>query len=683
VSAKQYADDPLESARRRVLILNVQPEVDHGRYPAKAVCGDSVAVQADLVADGHDQVAGAVRYRHQDEPSWHEIPMKPLGNDRWHAELPVMREGRWLFEVEAWIDTFGTWREDMRKRVSAGQDVSVDLLIGARLVEAAVERASGEDARRLDALARRMADTRLDQSGRVAAALDRTLAEVMARHPDRFSASIHAQREVVVDRERARFSAWYEMFPRSFGPPGEHGTFGDAEKHLHYIAALGFDVVYLPPIHPIGKNFRKGRNNTLQAEPEDPGSPWAIGASEGGHTAIHPELGTLDDFRHFCATAQKLGLEVALDVAFQTSPDHPWVKDHPEWFVQRPDGAIQYAENPPKKYQDIYPLHFGTADWRELWNALLGVFLHWMEQGVRIFRVDNPHTKSLRFWEWCIAELKKRDPGVILLSEAFTRPKLMYALAKLGFTQSYTYFTWRNTKHELMEYMNELISPQVASFFRPNFWPNTPDILPEHLQHGGRGAFMGRLVLAATLSSSYGIYGPAYELMEHVARPGSEEYMDNEKYELKSWNIDRQDSLCHFITRINQIRRQHPALHRNDSLRFHHTDNDWILCYSKRSPEPAGEIAGKDDSGGDRILVAIDLDWQSTQATGVRLDLDALGLDPDAPFEVHDLLTGSRYTWQGSRAYVELAPHIVPAHIFHVTQPMKGRADGSQGATPV
>jgi starch synthase (maltosyl-transferring) len=648
-----------ERARRRVIIEGVHPEIDCGRHPVKRIVGDTLVVEADLVADGHDLVAGCLRHRHEDAAEWIETPLEPIVNDRWRASFRLTEIGRWQYTLEAWPDPFRTWQEGLRKKVAADQDVSVDLRMGAELVAAAAARAAGADRAGLDETAERLGGTPASEAARaelIQMALGRELLERMERHPDRTLSTPHGQvLEVVVDRPRARFSAWYEFFPRSCGAAGEHGTFRDAEKMLPYIAELGFDVVYLPPIHPIGRTHRKGKNNTLKAGPRDPGSPWAIGGPEGGHTAVHPDLGTLDDFVRFRDATEAHGLELALDVAFQASPDHPWVAEHPEWFVRRPDGTIQYAENPPKKYQDIYPLDFDSADWRGLWQALRDVFEFWIEQGVRIFRVDNPHTKSLPFWAWCIGDLKARHRDLIFLSEAFTRPKLMYALAKLGFTQSYTYFTWRESAWELAQYMEELTTTDVAEFFRPNFWPNTPDILPEHLQQGGRAAFIARVVLAGTLSSNYGLYGPAFELMEHAPRPAAGEYLDNEKYELRRWDLDRADSLRHILARLNRIRRAHPALHDNRSLRFHRCDNGQLLCYSKRTADH-----------GDVILVVVNLDFHHRQAGFVDLDLVELGLDPEHAFEVHDLMGGARYGWHGSRNYVELDPGVVPVHIFHV-----------------
>ncbi|MGN6107288.1 MAG: maltotransferase domain-containing protein, partial [Kofleriaceae bacterium] len=555
------------------------------------------------------------------------------------------------YTVIAWVDAFATWRHGLERKFAAGVDVSVELLEGALLVDAAIARGAplAESARLLRSTDRPAAE-------RVAHATSRELATAMAAHPDRHHAAHYpGERWVHVERALAGHSSWYELFPRSTGAPGTHGTFRDAEARLDYIAELGFDIVYLPPIHPIGHAFRKGPDNAPSAGPGDPGSPWAIGAAEGGHTAVHPELGTLADFDRFVGAARRRGLEVALDIAFQASPDHPWVREHPTWFRARPDGTIQYAENPPKKYQDVYPFDFETPDWQALWRALRDVFAFWCARGVRVFRVDNPHTKPIPFWEWCLRELQERYPDAIFLSEAFTRPKLMYALAKVGFSQSYTYFTWRTTQHELVHYLEELTRTEVAEFFRPNFWPTTPDIFPEHLQHGGRGAFAMRLVLAGTLASSYGIYGPSFELMERTPRPGAEELARNEKYELRSWDLDRPESLRHLIARLNRIRRDHPALHGDRSLRFHRTDNDLVMCFSKRTADRA-----------DIVLVVVNLDPHHTHRAWLDLDLSELGLGPDESFQVHDLLGGSRYTWRGAHNFVELAPDVMPAHIFEL-----------------
>jgi len=644
--------------RRRVVIEEVKPKVDCGRFPIKRTLGDKVVVEANVFADGHDTVACALLYRRESETLWHEVPMQPLGNDRWRAQFSVTELGRYFYTIEGWMESFQTWRKDLIKRLQAGQDVRVDLLIGAKLAEAAAGRASGTDAKRLSDWGRALRkEENRNPTLQQEVVLDEELAALAARYPDRSLSTRYQELPVTVDRVRARFGAWYEAFPRSWAPEaGRHGTFRDLEGRLDYIAGMGFDVLYLPPIHPIGRQFRKGKNNVTDSGSDDVGSPWAIGSDEGGHKSIHPDLGTLEDFRKLVRRAGEHGLEIALDVAYQCSPDHPYVREHPEWFRHRPDGTIQYAENPPKKYQDIYPLDFETPQWPGLWQELKSVVLFWMDQGVRIFRVDNPHTKPLPFWEWLIREVKDRNPEVIFLAEAFTRPKIMYGLAKVGFTQSYTYFTWRNTKSELTEYFTELTQSEVREFFRPNLWLNTPDILPEHLQHGGRPAFITRLVLAGSLGASYGLYGPAFELCDNQPREaGSEEYLNSEKYEIKHRDLNAPGSLKELIKRLNLARRDNPALQSDWSLRFHSVDNDMLLCYSKSS-----------DDLSNVILVVVNLDFNYTQSGWVELDLAALGLDPDRPFQADDLMGTGRYLWQGPRNYIELNPHILPAHLFRI-----------------
>ncbi|HYR88612.1 MAG TPA: alpha-1,4-glucan--maltose-1-phosphate maltosyltransferase [Terriglobia bacterium] len=622
----------------RVVIQHVKPEIDCGRFPIKRVIGETVGIEADIFADGHDSIACAIRYRHEDDEQWTEIPMEPLGNDHWRAPFAVEKLGQYIYSITAWPDPFQTWYKDFQKRIAADQDVTVDLLIGAELLKAAAERALGADAKKLRHLAKDLTP----------AAVDERLALLATSYADRSNAAVYRELRVTVDPIRARFSTWYELFPRS------HGTFKDCERILPEIAAMGFDVLYFPPIHPIGESFRKGKNNAPKAGPSDPGSPWGIGAKEGGHKAVHPELGTLEDFRHLVAAAKIEGISIALDLAYQCSPDHPYVKQHPEWFRWRPDGTVQYAENPPKKYQDIYPLEFETGDWRALWEELKSVVEFWIEQGVRIFRVDNPHTKPFDFWEWMIRDLKKKHPDLIFLSEAFTRPNIMYRLAKLGFTQSYTYFTWRNTKRDIIEYFTELTQTEVREYFRPNLWPNTPDILHEYLQKGGRQAFMARVVLAATLGANYGIYGPAYELGENVPKePGSEEYLNSEKYEIKHRDLHDPSSLRPLITKVNAIRKQNPSLQSNESLQFHNIENEQMICYSKRTPDRKNAVV---------TIVNLDPFWK--QSGFVELPLDELGIDVRHPYRMVDLLTGAEYRWQGPRNYVELQPNQVPAHIL-------------------
>ena len=577
-----------------------------------------VSITVDAFADGHDLLAGVLKYRWTGPPSqmprtaesgalWTEVPLASAGNDSWSASFTVTELGEYEYTVEAWIDRFGTWQRDLQAKTAAGQDVSSHLL------------------------------------------------ECPDSAPDR-SASTTYDRilRVTVDPVRARFSAWYEMFPRSCtSDPRRSGTFRDAETRLPDIAAMGFDVLYLPPVHPIGRTYRKGRNNSLTSRPDDPGSPWAIGAEAGGHLAIEPGLGTLQDFDRFVETAARVGLAVALDIAFQASPDHPWVAEHPEWFKHGPDGSIKYAENPPKKYQDIYPFDFESRDARGLWEALRDVFLFWIDHGVTIFRVDNPHTKPFRFWEWCIAEVKARHPETIFLSEAFTRPKLMQYLAKAGFTQSYTYFTWRNTADELRQYLTELTHAEPAEYLRPNFFANTPDILHEYLQHGGRPAFEVRLILAATLSASYGIYS-GFELCENVAvRPGSEEYLDSEKYEIKPRDWNQPGHLKELIAQVNAIRRAHPALQHNTTLRFLPGDNPSLLWFTKTSPD-------------DVVFVVANTTPAYLQHGWVELPIEALGIAPHESYVVEDLLDESTYVWRGAWNYVRLDPAERMAHVFVV-----------------
>lgn len=647
----------VDRGRQRVIVENVEPQVDGGDFPIKRTVGEWVVVRCDAFADGHDSLACVLKYRREDAEEWTEVPMRPLANDRWEAEFRVEALLPYYYTVEAWIDHFKTWQRNLNKRIDAGQDVAAELRIGAELVAAAADRASPEVRARLTSWAEMLRHPE-GHPAAVDVAVSEELAAAMAAHSDRrFSSTPGKLLQVTVDRERARFSAWYELFPRSCSPePGRHGTFRDVEAWLPRIADMGFDVVYLPPIHPIGQTHRKGRNNAPLSAPDDVGSPWAIGSAEGGHKSIHPQLGTLDDFRRLIQRANELGMEIALDIAFQCSPDHPYVKDHPEWFRKRPDGSIQYAENPPKKYEDIYPFDFECEAWRELWEELKSVLEYWAAEGIRVFRVDNPHTKALPFWHWVIGEVKRDYPETVFLSEAFTRPKVMRYLAKIGFSQSYTYFTWRNTKWELTEYVRELTCTGTREYFRPNFWPNTPDILPEYLQFGGRPAQMARLVLAATLSASYGIYGPPFEVGDNRPRePGSEEYLDSEKYQIRHWNIDRHASLEPFIRRVNHIRHQNPALQTNACLEFHEIDNPEIIAYSKQS-----------EDGHNAVLVVVNLDVYHMQSGWLTLPLRKLGLDPDRPYQMHDLLGDGRYLWHGPTNYVQIDPQVAPAHVFQI-----------------
>jgi starch synthase (maltosyl-transferring) len=651
----------------RVCIESITPQVDCGRFPAKRTIGESVTVEADVFTDGHDAVAATLFYRHESTSEWHAVAMSPLGNDRWQGHFTVQTLGRYLFTVAGWVDHLETWRKGLAKKYEAGQDIELDLRQGAVLARAVADRIRENESRALNDWANGIADPVRDKEERVMLAQAEAIHQLARRRPDPQTVARHEPPIAIdVERERARYSTWYELFPRSAGrAPGKHGTFADVEALLPEISAMGFDVLYLPPIHPIGSTERKGPNNNPKSSPGDPGSPWAIGAPAGGHKAIHAELGTLEDFKRLLVKAGEMGMEIALDIAFQCTPDHPYVREHPEWFLKRPDGSIQYAENPPKKYQDIYPFWFETPDWKGLWTELKSIFEYWIAQGVRIFRVDNPHTKSLAFWEWVIAEIRRAQPDVIFLSEAFTRPKVMYRLAKAGFTQSYNYFPWRNSKRELEAYFTELTTRPVCEFFRPNLWPNTPDILPEYLQFGGRPAFMVRLVLAATLGASYGIYGPAYELMEDRAREqGSEEYLDSEKYQLRAWDRDRPTSLKEFIARVNRIRRENAPLQSDHGLAFHAVDNDNLIAFSKTSA-----------SGAESVLVVANVDPHHAQSGWVTIDLRSLGLPSDTTFQMDDQLSGARYLWRGARNFVSLDPQHSPAHIFRVRRRVRSERD--------
>ena len=652
--------------RKRVIIEGISPEIDAGRFPAKRTLGDQVVVEADVFTDGHDSISASLLAHREGSDEWTEIPMRPLVNDRWTASFRVSELGRYGFRVQGWVDHFETWRRDLLKRIKAESDAVVDYLIGADLIAEAATRSSGADA---DWLSSRASVLRSETNIKLLRnhATDPTLHDLVGRYPDkRFATDSDRELSIVVDPVRARFSAWYEFFPRSTSSePGQHGTFADCEKRLPYVSEMGFNVIYLPPIHPIGTTFRKGPNNSAEAQPGDVGSPWAIGSVEGGHKSIHPLLGSEEDLRRFIQKAKELDISIALDVAFQASPDHPYVREHEEWFRKRPDGTIQYAENPPKKYQDIYPFDFETTDWTGMWEEMKSVFLHWVDYGVTIFRVDNPHTKAFPFWEWVIAEIKRDHPEALFLAEAFTRPKIMYRLAKLGFSQSYTYFPWRNAKAELTSYLTELTQTPVREFFRPNQWPNTPDILTEYLQIGGRSVFTIRLLLAATLGANYGVYGPAFELLEHRAvRHGSEEYLDSEKYQIRHWDLDRADSLRPLMARVNTIRNENEALQSDWSLKFHYADNDQLICYSKES-----------DDRSNLILVVVNLDPHYTQAGFVTLPLDQLEIPQDRAYEAEDLLTGERYLWHGPRNYVELNPASRSGHILKIHRRLKVETD--------
>ncbi len=655
----------IDIGKKRVVIEDVRPQIEGGRFPIKRAVGEKVVVIADIFSDGHDTVSARVLFKGPDDKDWKESSLAFIENDLWSGEFRVTDLGIYHYSVEGWVDHFRTWQKDLKKKFDAGQDVKVDIGIGLEYIKEVIERAKGKDRKKLEELSLKVESEKIAEQA-VMLALGEELTELMSKYPDRSSATRYGKELVVtVDRTKAVFSSWYERFPRSCSPePERHGTFKDCEALLPEIKRMGFDVLYFPPIHPIGRTKRKGKNNNPVCKESDVGSPWAIGAEEGGHKDVHPDLGTLQDFQNLIRKAEEHGIEIAMDIAFQCSPDHPYVKKYPEWFKWRPDGTVQFAENPPKKYEDIIPINFETDSWKELWDELKSVFLFWIEKGVRIFRVDNPHTKPFPFWEWVINEIKKDYPDAIFLSEAFTRPKVMCQLAKLGYTQSYTYFTWRNTKWEFTEYMKELVKTDVREYMRPNFWTNTPDILPEHLQYGGRPAYLMRLVLAGTLSSNYGIYGPAFELFVQDAIEGKEEYLHSEKYEIKYWDWGKEGNLRDFVARINKIRRENPALQDMWNVKFYEADNDYLMCYGKTT-----------DDLSNIIIVAVNLDPYHTQSGWINIPVHELGIPHGQPYLVHDLLSDDKYIWHGERNFIELNPHVVPAHIFRVRKKMKREMD--------
>ncbi|WP_207426102.1 alpha-1,4-glucan--maltose-1-phosphate maltosyltransferase [Pedobacter sp. SYSU D00535] len=642
--------------RKRVIITNVSPAIEGGQFPAKAAIHEEVIISADIFSDGHDEVGAAVLVRLKDQDNWTELPMKFVINDHWEAILQPEQLGFYQFQVKGWIDHYTTWKKGLVKKFDANQDIRVELLIGAELLEKTLATSSESDKAALQQYASRL---RGDESPDllVALATSNEVAQLMYRLRDKTLDTLYPHIfDVEIERKKAGFSSWYEFFPRSAAAePGKHGTFKDAARLLPRVAKMGFDVIYFPPIHPIGEINRKGKNNSLVAEPGEPGSPWAIGNRLGGHKDIHPELGSLADFKDLLEQAKAYDIEIAMDIAYQCAPDHPYVKEHPQWFKWRPDGTVQYAENPPKKYEDILPINFESEDWENLWQELKSVIDYWIEQGVSIFRVDNPHTKAFPFWQWMIGEVRKAHPEIIFLAEAFTRPRIMERLAKIGFSQSYTYFTWRNTKYELEEYITELTKTERRYYFRPNFWPNTPDILPPFLTYGGENAHILRLLLAATMSANYGLYGPVYEFGLNTPRPGKEEYIDNEKYEIWHWDWDKYTRIKDIITRINRIRKEHSAFHTTYNLELISTSNDQIFCFAKI-----------DKKSGQHFIVVANLDVHNTQGAHVQVPLNLLGLTAGQPYLVHDLLSGSRYRWVDDWNYVELNPFEMPVHVFRV-----------------
>ena len=641
---------------QRVIIKNVRPQVENGQFPAKRALGEKLTVTADIFSDGHDVVIAELLITPPSSRKTEIVPLKLLVNDHWEGSFIPDTLGFYEYTLRGWVDHFATWQRGLRKKFEANQRLHVDLLIGAEIIEKTAAQAKPSQAKKLKSWAQQLKESKDDASG-VSLALSEEVTTVMDECYDRTHATPYAKTlKLEVERKKALFSSWYEFFPRSASPiPGKHGTFKDCIRLLPRIAEMGFDVLYFPPIHPIGRINRKGLNNALKANPGDPGSCWAIGSEEGGHKAIHPELGTLKDFTHLLKAAESYDIEIALDIAFQCAPDHPYVKEHPQWFRWRPDGSVQYAENPPKKYEDILPINFETDDWQNLWQELKSVIEYWIDKGVKIFRVDNPHTKSFGFWEWMIKEVRTQHPEVIFLAEAFTRPRVMEWLAKTGFNQSYTYFTWRHSPHEMREYMLELSRTDMRDYYRPNFWPNTPDILTPDLVHGGEAAHIFRFILAATLSSNYGLYGPVYEFGINTPYPGKEEYLDSEKYEIKHWDWNAHTRIREIITRVNKVRKENPALQQTFDVHFADSSNPAILCYAKADEERKNVL-----------IIAVNMDPYHTQSASVRIPIWELNILHGSSYVVHDLLSGSKFRWHDEWNYVEMNPYLMPAHIFKV-----------------
>jgi starch synthase (maltosyl-transferring) len=648
-----------DEGKKRIIITGVSPAPCDGDYTARGAMGEPFPITANIFTDGHDQVSASVYIKADKFGEWQEVPMKQAENDRWHAVFFPPAPGFYQYRIDARVDHFTTWREGLKKKQADGQDLTIEMAIGAQLLEKAHHSALGEsDRQQLMSYAANWADPAL-MAENFLAATGKPLATLMRqfREPDLVT-SYCGEAAFEIERKRSAYSTWYELFPRSASTePGRHGTFQDVTRLLPRIAKMGFDVLYLPPIHPIGEKNRKGKNNSLTPGPDEPGSPWAIGNRKGGHKSIHPELGTLADFKKLIKEARRNGLEIAMDIAYQCAPDHPYVKQFPQWFKWRPDGSVQYAENPPKKYEDILPFDFETEDWKNLWLELKSVIDHWIAAGVSIFRIDNPHTKSFRFWAWLIAKTRQAHPEIIFLAEAFTRPRVMEQLAKAGFNQSYTYFTWRNNKKELEEYMTTLTKTEMRYYFRPNFWPNTPDILPPALVNGGENAHIMRLILAATLSANYGLYGPVYEFGINQPHGNKEEYIDNEKYEVRHWDWQAYTRIGEIIKRVNRIRRDNPALQSTWNLEFAKTSNDQIICYAKYDP-----------ATNNLMIVAVNLDVSQTQGAHVQIPFEKFGLERPPQFLLHDLLSGEKYRWQEDWNYIELNPYQMPAHILRVVQ---------------
>jgi starch synthase (maltosyl-transferring) len=647
------------AGHKRVVISNVKPCVENGMYPSKTILNESLIISADIFTDGHDEISACVLIKYKESKQWKEVPLKCTdGNDCWELSFTPSKAGIYQFQLMGWVDHYATWRKGLIEKYNAGQEIKVELAIGLEIATAAMARADAKDKKKIQEWINSVKEAE-DPHAAMKIVADDKISELLHRCRDKKTITATAQiYEVEVERKRAEFSAWYELFPRSASPvPGEHGTFKDVKHLLPQIAQMGFDVLYFPPIHPIGERNRKGKNNALEASPDDPGSPWAIGNISGGHKAINPLLGTLDDFKGLIKECKRLGIEIAMDIAYQCSPDHPYVSQHPQWFKWRPDGTVQYAENPPKKYEDIIPFNFECEDREALWEELKSIVEYWIDAGISIFRVDNPHTKPFAFWEWMIKEVKKKNGDVLFLAEAFTRPRIMEWLAKAGFTQSYTYFTWRHTKRELEEYITELTKTDQRFYFRPNLWPNTPDILTAELSNGRENGHIMRLIMAATMSSNYGLYGPVYELGDYDQMPGKEEYADNEKYEIKTWDWQRMTKTKEIIIRINKIRKDNPALQTTTNIEFCETTNDNIICYLKT-----------DLKANNIIIVAVNLDPFQTHAANVKVPLYKSGVNLQAPYMVRDLLSGDKHWWTNDWNYVELNPYDLPAHVFRIEQ---------------
>ncbi|WP_310588640.1 alpha-1,4-glucan--maltose-1-phosphate maltosyltransferase [Dyadobacter psychrophilus] len=656
METKKIGSMHIQDGRKRVVISNVTPQIEGGRFPAKRVIGEQLTLTADIIGDGHDVVAASVIYKHESDMNWEEIPMQYVINDQWQATWKPEKTGFYEYRFTGWIDHFTTWKKGLVKKYDAHQDISVEILIGAELLLEASQLANKKEKPVFTKWIKSLKSAENPEMA-VNLAVSDEVANAIAqiRYTDRITVYDQTYK-LEVERKKAGFSSWYELFPRSASAlPDSHGTFNDVANLLPLVSKMGFDTLYFPPVHPIGEMKRKGKNNSLTPSESDPGSPWAIGNRLGGHKAIHPELGTIEDFEKLVAEAKNMGIEIAMDIAYQCAPDHPYVKEHPQWFKWRPDGTVQYAENPPKRYEDILPFDFETQDWQNLWEELKSVIDFWIGKGVRVFRIDNPHTKAFAFWEWMIGEVRKVNPEVIFLAEAFTRPRVMERLAKIGFNQSYTYFTWRNSKWEIEQYMHELTKTDQQYYFRPNFWPNTPDILPHHLVEGGENAHITRFILAATLSSNYGMYGPVYEYGVNTPHPGKEEYTDNEKYEIKHWDWNRYSRTREIITRVNRIRKENPALQSTWNIDFTETNNDMVICYVKA-----------DDATNNALIISVNLDVFNTQGAHIKVPIHRFGIHPDQTYRVSDMLSGEKYYWQGEYNFIQLNPYEMPAHILKI-----------------